>query len=160
MLDIGVLSLMFLLPVAVSGQPGPPTDEEAIRTVMDRFMDAWNRHDAKAFAAEFSNDADFTNVRGVAVSGRSNIEAFHAPVFATIFKSSNQKYTDIKTRFIRRDVAAVDVHWELTGQTDPAGNALPARNGQLILVMTKESGGWQIVVMHNQDLTAQPHPVK
>ncbi len=157
---IGVLSLMVLLPVAVAGQPRPSTDEQAIHSVMDRFMDAWNRHGAKAFAAEFSDDADFTNVRGVAVSGRSNIEAFHAPVFASIFKNSNQKYTDIRTRFIRPDVAAVDVHWELTGQTDPAGNALPIRNGQLILVMAKKSGTWQIVVMHNQDLTPQPHPTK
>jgi len=160
MLKIGVLSLMSLLPGAMLGQPGPQPDEQAIRTVMDGFMDAWNHHDAKAFAALFSADADFTNVRGVSASGRSNIEAFHAPVFATIFKNSNQKYTDIKTRFIRPDVAAVDVHWELTGQTDEAGNSRPMRAGLLALVMTKESGKWQIVVMHNQDLTPPPPPPK
>ena len=28
---------------------------------MDKFMDAWNRHDAHAFAAVFADDVDFTN---------------------------------------------------------------------------------------------------
>jgi hypothetical protein len=37
------------------------TDQQAVSTVIDRFMDAWNRHDAKAFAAVFAEDADFTN---------------------------------------------------------------------------------------------------
>jgi len=32
---------------------------------MNRFTDAWGRHDAKAFAAVFAEDADFTNWRGI-----------------------------------------------------------------------------------------------
>jgi uncharacterized protein (TIGR02246 family) len=156
MLKIVVWCLAFMVPGALFGQPGPQTDVQAIRTVMDGFMDAWNRHDAKAWAALFSEDSDFTNVRGIGASGRSNIEQFHARVFATIFKSSVQKYTDIKTRFVRPDVAAVDVRWEMTGSTDPAGNPVPLRTGLLSFVMVKSQGNWQIMVMHNQDLTAPP----
>ena len=92
------------------GQTKGETGQQAITAVIDKFMDAWNRHDAKAFTAVFAEDADFTNWRGEGASGRSNIEAFHAPMFATIFKNSHQSYADIKTRFIRPDVAAVDVH--------------------------------------------------
>jgi len=102
-------------------------------------------------------DAEFTNVRGVGASGRKDIEEFHARVFATIFKNSHQKYTAIKTRFIRPDVAEVDVHWEMTGPTDPAGNPVPLRLGLLNFVMTRSEMArtdekWQIVVMHNMDL--------
>jgi len=68
--------------------------------------------------------------------------------------------TDIKIRFVRPDVAAVDVHWELTGQTDAQGNARPPRQGILNFVMAKKDGKWQIVVMHNLDLTALPPPPK
>jgi uncharacterized protein (TIGR02246 family) len=93
-------------------QTGQETEEHAIRAVMDRFMDAWNHHDAKAFAAVFAEDADFTNVRGMGASGRDKIESFHAPMFATIFRKSHQEYTDIKTRFLRPDMAAVDVSLE------------------------------------------------
>lgn len=156
MLRIAALCLASLVSAAGFGLPGQQADEQAIRKVMDRFMDAWNRHDATAWTAQFSEDADFTNVHGIGASGRTAIEQFHARVFATIFKNSNQKYTDIKIRFIRSDVAAVDVRWEMTGATDPAGNPVPFRQGLLNFVMVKNEGKWQIVVMHNMDLPASP----
>jgi uncharacterized protein (TIGR02246 family) len=84
-----IAAVCFLLfPLATFGQSGREADQKAIRELMDRFMDAWNRHDAHAFAAVFAEDADFTNWRGVGASGQSKIEEFHAPVFATVFKNS------------------------------------------------------------------------
>jgi uncharacterized protein (TIGR02246 family) len=147
-----------LFSMTALGQSGKEADQKAIRDVMDRFIDAWNGHDAHAFAAVFAEDADFTNVLGIGASGRSKIEEFHARVFATIFKNSHQKYDDIKIRFIRDDIAAVDVHWQMTGATDPQGNPRPDRHGLLNFVMAKDAGRWQIVVMHNLDLSAPPLP--
>ncbi|HUD53835.1 MAG TPA: SgcJ/EcaC family oxidoreductase [Terracidiphilus sp.] len=140
----------------IRGQSKVETDQQEITAVVDQFMDAWNRHDAKAFAAVFAEDADFTNWRGTGASGRSKIEEFHAPMFATIFKNSHLSYTAIKSKFIRPDVAAVDVHWAMTGATDPQGNPRPDRLGLLSFVMAKNDGQWQILVMHNLDLTALP----
>jgi len=144
-----------LFPLLLMAQTGVEADEYAIRAVMDRFMDAWNHHDAEAFAAVFSQDADFTNVRGMGATGRAKIEAFHAPGFATIFSKSHQEYTDIKTRFLRPDVAAVDVRWKMTGAMDPQGN-LRDRDGLLNFVMEKNAGRWEIVVLHNLELSAPP----
>jgi len=143
-----------LFPLLLMAQTGVEADEHAIRAVMDRFMDAWNHHDAEAFAV-FSQDADFTNVRGMGATGRAKIEAFHAPGFATIFSKSHQEYTDIKTRFLRPDVAAVDVRWKMTGAMDPQGN-LRDRDGLLNFVMEKNAGRWEIVVLHNLELSAPP----
>lgn len=152
-----IIVICFLLfPLLLAGQTGTETDEHAIRRVMDRFVDAWNRHDAKAFAAVFSEDADFTNWRGVGASGRAKIEDFHAPVFATIFSKSHLEYTDIKTRFVGPDVAAVDVRWKLAGAMDAQGNPRPDREGLLSFVMAKNVGGWEIVVVHNLDISALP----
>jgi uncharacterized protein (TIGR02246 family) len=148
-----------LFPLLLMAQTGGEADEHALRAVMDRFMEAWNHHDAEAFAAVFSQDADFTNVRGVSATGRAKIEAFHAPVFATVFSRSHQEYTDIKMRFLRPDVAAVDVRWKMTGAMDPQGN-LRDRNGLLTFVMEKDAGRWEIVVMHNLDLSAPLPPPK
>ncbi|HUD12115.1 MAG TPA: SgcJ/EcaC family oxidoreductase [Terracidiphilus sp.] len=156
MLTMGMLAVALLVPAAITLQGGHKADEQAIHGVMDGFMDAWNHHDARAWTALFAEDADFTNVHGVGASGRSDIEEFHARVFAAQFKNSHQKYTGIKTRFIRPDVAAVDVHWEMMGATDPAGNPVPLRQGLLNFVMTKSEGKWQIVVMHNMNLDAPP----
>jgi uncharacterized protein (TIGR02246 family) len=151
---------MLLFPLLLAALSRAETDEQAIRIVMDTFMDAWNHHDAKAFAAVFAEDADFTNVRGVGASGRAKIEQFHAPLFATIFSKSHQEYTDIKTRFIRPDVAAVDVHWKMTGVVDAQGNPRPDRDGLLNFVMTKNAGHWEIEVMHNLDISTLPPPPK
>jgi uncharacterized protein (TIGR02246 family) len=151
---------LLLFPLLVVGQTGGETDEHAIRTVMDRFMDAWNRHDAKALAAVFAEDADFTNVRGIGASGRQKIEDFHAPMFATIFSKSHLEYTDIKTRLIRPDVAAVDVRWKMTGAIDAQGNPRPDREGLLSFVMAKNAERWEIAVMHNLEISAPPAPPK
>ncbi len=54
-------------------------------------------------------------------------------MFATIFKNSHQSYKTIKTRFFRPDVAAVEVHWEMTGATDAQEKPRPDRQGQGLL---------------------------
>jgi uncharacterized protein (TIGR02246 family) len=144
------------LPLTMRGQSKSETDQPAIAAVVDGFVGAWNQHDAKALAAVFAEDADFTNVRGEGASGRSKIEEFHAPMFATIFKDSHLRDTAIRTRLIRPDVAAVDVHWQMTGATDAQGNPRPDRQGLLNFVMVKNAGKWQILVMHNLDLTGLP----
>ena len=137
-------------------QTSTETDDHAIRAVVDRFMEAWNHHDAKAFAAVFSEDADFTNWRGTGARGRAKIEEFHAPRFATIFSKSHHEYTERKTRFIRPEFAAVDVGWKMTGAIDAQTNSRPEREGLLSFVMARSAGQWEIGVMHNRDISALP----
>ena len=127
-------------------------DEELIKKVLTDFTDAWNEHDAKAFAIIFSADADFTNVAGKSARGRNEIEKHHEPGFKTKWANSHQKITQSKTRFIKPDVAAVDAWWELTGIKGTEGQDMPPRKGLLNFIMTKDDGKWLITVMHNMDL--------
>ena len=127
-------------------------DEDLVRKVLVDFIDAWNKHDAKAFANVFSEDADFTNVGGNSKHGRDEIEKHHEPGFKTKWKESYQKIIKDKIRFIRPDVAAVDAWWELTGIKGPEGQDMPARKGLLNFIMTKNNDKWLITVMHNMDL--------
>lgn len=131
---------------------GNSIDEMGIKKVLADQVEAWNRHDAKAFSMAFAEDADFTNVVGASAHGRAEVEKFHSPMFATIFKDSNLKMTKTKIRFIKPDVAAVDAWWEMTGAKTREGKEIPLRKGLLNFVMTKEGGRWFITVMHNMDL--------
>ena len=131
-------------------------DEEGVRRALADFLEAWNRHDAKAFSMVFAEDADFTNVSGLSAHGRAEVEKFHAPRFATTFKDTHQKMTETKIRFIKPDVAAVDARWEMTGAKSADGRDIPLRKGLLNFVMTKEGGKWFITVMHNLGLPASP----
>ena len=156
------LSLPLLLILISSSAPSqtvtPPSreqDEKGIKQVLTAFVEAWNHHDAKAFSLVFAEDADFTNVRGMSAHGRAEVEKFHAPRFATKFKDSNQKIAEIRIRFITPDVAAVDARWEMTGAKGPDGQDIPLRKGLLNFIMSRSSGQWLILIMHNMDLPQQ-----
>ncbi len=131
--------------------------EKAIKQLLDRFIDAWNRHDPKAFSMVFAEDADFTNVGGKSAHGRAEVEKFHAPKFATNLKDTHQKITETKIRFITPDVAAVDARWEMTGARRMDGQEVPLRKGLLNFIMTRSENHWFIKVMHNMNLPEQPN---
>lgn len=157
---VAVLALYLAVPSFAVAQSthanaGPivvAQDEEAIRKVLAGFVAAWNEHDAKAFSMVFAEDADFTNVRGVSAHGRAEVEKFHAPRFATKLKDTHQTITEVKIRFMKPDVAAVDARWEMTGAKTADGANIPLRKGLLNFVMTKAGAKWFIAVMHNMEL--------
>jgi uncharacterized protein (TIGR02246 family) len=128
--------------------------EQAADKIVVAMVRAWNSHDAHAFAAIFARDADFTNVFGMVAQGREAIEGFHAPIFETMFKESRLTATQTQVRPIRPDVAAADVHWEMSGARGPSGDRWPSRCGLMNLVVTREEGIWSIAVMHNMELPA------
>jgi uncharacterized protein (TIGR02246 family) len=126
--------------------------KNAIEGIAAKLAAAWNRHDAQVLAAVFAEDADFTNVFGMIAKGRVGIEALHAPLFKTIFKDSTLIVMETRVRFIRPDVASVDVKWSMTGARDPLGNPWPEREGLLNWIATKYGDTWLVDVSHNMDL--------
>lgn len=129
-------------------------DRAAIGKTFEAFVVAWNKHDAHAFAMIFTEDADFTNVRGTHAHGRAHIEAFHAPLFAGIFKESHQTITIRSIRFLRPDLAAVDVDCEMTGAKSLDGTPRPYRKALVNCVMVRQADlAWLILVLHNAELT-------
>ena len=126
--------------------------EQAIEGLARALEAAWNRHDAHGLAEPFAEDAEFTNVFGMAVRGRAAIEALHAPLFKTMFTDSHLTVTETRVRMIRSDVAAVDVKWTMTGARDPHGNPWPERAGLLNWIVTRHGERWLIDVSHNMDL--------
>jgi len=139
-----------------------PQEEQAkIQFTLERFLNAWNAHDAHAFSETFTETADFTNVAGAHVRGRKNVEAFHTPVFAGIFKESHQSAKIRSIRFLNPGLAVVDIEWEMTGVKSPDGTSRPYRKGLLDWVMARQiDGNWLIEVMHNNDLTNYPTVTK
>jgi len=130
-------------------------DEKGIKQTLRGCVDAWNRHDANAFSMAFVEDADFTNVVGMSAHGRTEIEKFHAAMFATNFKDSQLAMPDTKIRFITPDVTAVDVRWDMAGAKTRDGQKIPLRKGLANFIMTRSSSQWLVTVMHNMDLPQQ-----
>jgi uncharacterized protein (TIGR02246 family) len=126
--------------------------ERAAATIVGRLVDAWNAHDADAFARCFAEDADFTNVFGMHAKGRAAIAGFHAPIFTTMFKDSRLAARETRVRTLHSDIAAVDLRWAMTGARGPDGTPWPERRGLINMVLAREGGEWSIAVMHNMDL--------
>jgi hypothetical protein len=54
-----------LLPALCQARPVAAADASAIRAVIDRQRDAWNRHDMDAFVADTTPDVDWVNIVGM-----------------------------------------------------------------------------------------------
>lgn len=138
--------------------PAQSADEAAVRGLMASFGEAFAKLDAHAFSLIFHEDADFTNVFGMSAHGRKAIEDFHRPLVEgdgagpiPSFKHAEFKVLETKVRFLRPDVASMDVTWTQTGAVQN-GKDMGPRKGLLMLIATKQRDGWGIAVMHNMDL--------
>src|SRR5262249_280808 len=65
------------------------TDEDAIRAIHQRMIDAWNAGDGAAFAAHLTDDADFVGWQGTHLKGRQEIASFTQRVFDTVVTGSH-----------------------------------------------------------------------
>jgi uncharacterized protein (TIGR02246 family) len=137
-------------------------NEVAIQKIISDGTEAWNRGDAKAYSQNFQEEGGFTNVLVMVFYGRRDFEHRHAELFSTIFKGSALAQSIRKIRFLRPDVAVVDVDTEMTGYTKmpPGVQAVPdgILRTRLQEVLVKENGCWWIAAYHNVDV--KPLPAK
>ena len=88
-LTAAILALACAAPLAAQGVPGLPgqtapgaAQDSALIAAVQRQTDAYNAHDAKAFAACFAQDAQLIQHPGIAqVQGRDDIYKTFARVF-------------------------------------------------------------------------------
>jgi uncharacterized protein (TIGR02246 family) len=139
---------------AALDQRGIPMNQ-AVQKVAEDFIDAWNRHDMRAFANLYAEDADFVNVYGMHWKGREEIETAHRASHETIFRSSKLSASRIEPRLLGADTATVHVFWDLSGLATPDG-PIPDRKGILLHVLVRNGGGWSIVASQNTDIVTPP----
>jgi uncharacterized protein (TIGR02246 family) len=101
----------------------------AIKSTIDGFNDAFNRHDAHALAMSFVEDADFINTQQALSHGRNGIEEHFIPLFAGRLKNARRIITVTSVRLLTPDVAAVNMDYVLTGTTGTNGEEVPVRKG-------------------------------
>jgi uncharacterized protein (TIGR02246 family) len=134
------------------------SDEAAIRQLQSRQADAWNRHDAAAYARLFTEDGDVVNVLGWLWRGRPEIERKLTAAFAFVFKDSKLAIPDVQVRPLSPAVAVAHVRWTMTGARTPPGMPEP-REGIQLQVLTKHGSEWLIASIQNTNSIAEfPFP--
>jgi uncharacterized protein (TIGR02246 family) len=133
-------------------------DEAEIRDLQARQQEAWNRHDAKAYAALFTDDGDVVNVVGWWWKGQREIETQLTAAFAVVFRDSTLTIDDVQVRFPARDIAVAHVRWSMEGSKTPPGIPEP-RQGIQIQVLQKRGREWRIAAFQNtSSLPETPFP--
>jgi uncharacterized protein (TIGR02246 family) len=94
----------------------------------------------------FAEDGSFTNIFGAVRFGREEFKQRHIEIAQTIFKGTSVKSSIAKLRFVRPDVAIVDISGEMTGFANVPQGLPVGRDGslrfKLLEVLTKEKGEW------------------
>lgn len=122
--------------------PAPnAADEDAIRAIHRQMIDAWNVGDGAAFAAPFTDDADFVVFEGTHLKGRQQIASFTQQIFDTVVKGSRLE-GEVKFVHLLSPVLAVmhsTVRTTLRGQAE----ASPGRDSMQLTIVTKRDGEWR-----------------
>ena len=124
-------------------------DLDAIRQVQERQAAAWNRHDAAAYAALFTNDGDIVNVLGWWWQGRAAIESKPTSAFAWVFRDSTMTILNVQVKMWVPTIAIAHVQWRMEGAKVPPGAAEPPQQGIQIQVLRKVRYRWLIESFQN-----------
>jgi uncharacterized protein (TIGR02246 family) len=140
--------------------PVPAQDAEAIHALVQRQADAWNRGDARAFAAPFGEHAVFTNIRGDTLHGRAAYDRRHDDIFRGFFRGSRIRMQVDEVRLLRPDVALVLIGTEVDSPNGlPPGVAAHADGllrTRLLDVLVRDGDAWRIAASHNVDVKPGP----
>jgi uncharacterized protein (TIGR02246 family) len=145
------------MPQNSSGGDAYEKERAAIGKAVQNYMDSWNTHNVHAVAMSYAEDTDFTNAFGTLTHGRAQMETTFGPFMSGVYSETHQTGQVRSIRFLKPDVAAVDVDWQMTGAKNSDGSMRPTRKGLHGLIMTKQNdGSWLIAVMHVQEFTNTP----
>jgi len=160
-LPVSIVGL--LIGYVVIGNAQSPTkreDEQAIKKVIAGTTEAFNNHDAKAFARFYTLDAELVTVRGERMKGAVDIEKDLAAIFAARASAATLKTLDVSIRFISRDVAFAHVTNEMSGVVNAGGQEMPPHRELSIRVLVKQKGIWRVTAFHNTIISTPQAPAR
>ena len=153
--------LLFILSIAcataqaqANNQPEDrAADRKELTALLERWQDAWARHDMHALAALFHEDAVWVLWTGEVWTGRKKFEDGMVEVHKTVYANSIQRESLEELTFVGPDAAVMRFRSELTGDTRYPGKVVQSRK---ILVLTRRDGAWRIGWGQNTRFTERP----
>ncbi len=134
------------------------SDETAIRSIVQDEIVAWNEGDAVAYSRHFAADGTFTNIVGQFFTGHEAFLEQHATIFEGRFKQTRLQQDIVSLKFVRPDVAVVEVLTSVTGTVaatlapGTAGDPKGRLRTRLLQVVVKQGEEWKVVAYHNVDV--------
>jgi uncharacterized protein (TIGR02246 family) len=115
----------------------PSKDEDAIRKSARDFMQAFEKADAKAIAAMWTDKGEYENDRGQLLKGREAIEK----AYDEVFKEANGRKMELVVKTVR--FPAADLAIEEGILRESGGKELPTSSGYET-IHVRDGGQWKI----------------
>jgi len=141
-----LLVMMLAVPFLVSCTTAPPPDttaedSQAIKAASAQWIDAFNRGDAEALAAFYTEEATLLEPNSPLVVGRENIQAIFQGFFDT---SALELQLTVIGLSVHGDMAHRFGKYMLTIQPEE-GDAI-SDNGKYVELWKRENGSWKMEV--------------
>lgn len=148
---IKIVAIVFAAQLAASSVPAAPVGpDDAPQMVINTYLAAWNRADARAIGAQFAAKGDFINPYGDLATGPAEVEAFYAAAFKHGYAGSRGSFKIIKVRPLGRGFVAADGQWGISGARKPDGSVRAPESGIATAVIVEEHGKWRITLLREQ----------
>jgi uncharacterized protein (TIGR02246 family) len=151
-------SLFAFVALTIAGHSAAqtPSDQAAVRKIVQDEITTWNKGDAVGYSKDFATRGTFTNIRGQFFTGYDGFLKQHEVIFDGIFKNTTLNQRVVSLEFVRPDVAVVQTVTTVSGMAQaPAGVTRDAKGRirtRLLQIVAKEGRVWKIVTYHNTDV--------
>jgi uncharacterized protein (TIGR02246 family) len=136
------VSATISVAVAIGQNAGRAADEQAVRAVIQAFLDTREKNDAAGLAALLTADVDQRQTSGNMRSGR---DAVVSGSLATQQSTGGRRTITVDSlRFVGDDVAIADGRYDSTGRADGTDQRMLTS-----MVLRRERGAWKIAAIRN-----------
>ncbi len=129
-------------------------NEKVLHELFQQMIDGWNRGNGQAYAAPFTEDADYVIVDGMHVKGREVIAFGHQYIFDTVYKGSKMEGHVEDMRFLSPDVALLHARGvlQIPGQAGVASE----QPSTMTLVAIRQADRWGFTAFQNTRIEERP----
>jgi uncharacterized protein (TIGR02246 family) len=136
-------------------------NDRSISGLVHSFLEGWNRRDWPAFAACFSEEADYVTGEGTRWSGRQNILRGMQGLLAAGETGGTAIISHQTVRQLDNGAAVVHLNWRLADEESANSPPSLPHEGITTLVVALREGVWLIEAAQNTDTatppSSQPH---
>lgn len=118
------------------------------QAVMANVLNAWDRADARAIAAQYESRGDFVSPDGVHAAGRREIEAFYRAAFARGYEATKATATVVHVRYLSGTVAFIDGTWTI--EPSSTSKVRKPEVGLFFAAIHWGGGRWLITALREQ----------
>jgi ketosteroid isomerase-like protein len=154
-----VVALLFTSSAALA-QNSAGAEKSAIRTLLAKQVDAWNRGDLEGFMAGYWKSPELSFISGTTETRgwAPTLERYRKKYQGEGKEMGKLDFFDLRVEILGPEAALVCGHWHLQMKTTPAGaksapSGGPGKNGQergglFTLILRKFPEGWRIIHDH------------